>query len=63
MADDKARTITLDDLITTATTSTLRTIRTQVPDLKGKFVPPKIWVGIWIDPTDILSKFDDVAGS
>jgi hypothetical protein len=48
---DKARSITLDELITTATRSSIKTFRELEPKLK---LPPKIWVGIWIDPTEIF---------
>lgn len=52
---ERPQTITLDGLISTATTSVARTWEEQKlgPRLK---VPPKIWVGIWID-------FENLAGS
>jgi hypothetical protein len=48
--------ITLDDLVFEATSSALRALHEHeviVKDKKRR--PPKIWVGIWIDPTQIPS--------
>ncbi len=61
MSDDvaKARTITLDELITTASRSSFQAYRELIPKTGGKvLVPPKIWVGIWIDPSEL---FGDLA--
>jgi len=39
-------TITLDQLVSSTTTSVLRTLREHD---RIEFVNPKIWVGIWVD--------------
>lgn len=51
-ATEKARNITLDELISTATRSSVKTFRDLSPELNERFVPPKIWVGIWIDTAE-----------
>lgn len=58
---EKARSITLDELITTASRSTLKTYRELTADSAGKrLIPPKIWVGIWIDPSEQFKQLTDL---
>lgn len=53
----KARSITLDDLVSTATRSAIKTYRENDLDLK---IPPRIWVGIRIEPADLKELGTDV---
>jgi len=62
MTDEKARNITLDELISTASRSTLKTFRELEPQFGDLKVPPKIWIGIWIDPSEIFQKLGPNAG-
>ncbi len=43
--------ITLDDLVSEATTSAIRVLQRHELIRKDGPFNPKIWVGIWIDPT------------
>lgn len=52
---EKARNITLHELISTASRSTIESYRELAPELGRKFVPPKIWVGIWIDTAEMFA--------
>jgi|GEM_PF-5431962 len=56
----RPRSITLDDLVTSASRAAMKTFKEMDPDLK---IPPRIWVGIRIDPGDVFKEIGTDVGN
>lgn len=63
MAQESTRpqNITLDDLIATSTRSVARSLREEGFDKLR--VPPKIWVGIWVDYEKVFQQLGTDVGN